>query len=78
MTITDEHVAVLRAFLTGDFDEHDRLAEDLRLTPGQGDSPILIGTAFFEAVDRRFTNGYRRADIIRFVADARKRFDQSG
>jgi hypothetical protein len=79
VAITDEHVAVLRAMLAGDFDESDRLTEQLDATGGWGeDYPLLIAAAFFEAVDRRFSKGYTRADIVRLVADARQRFDQSG
>jgi hypothetical protein len=79
VAITDEHVAVMRAMLAGDFDEYERLVEQLDRTGRWGsDYPLLIAAAFFEAVDRRFGKNYTRADIVQFVAAARERFDPSG
>jgi hypothetical protein len=79
MAITDEHMTVMRAMLAGDFDEYDRLVEELDRTGGWGaDYPLLIAAAFFEGVNRRFGKGYTRADVVQFVATARERFDQSG
>ena len=76
--VTDEQVAVLRAMLTADTNEYDRLTEHLDRTDGWGDYTVLIAAAFFEAVDRRFGKGYTGAEIVQFVADARARFDQTG
>lgn len=79
MAITDDHVAVLRAMLAGDFESYDRLTAQLDATDSWGeDYPVLIGAAFFEAVDRRFAKAFTRPEIVQFVAHARERFDQSG
>jgi hypothetical protein len=78
MALADEHVAVMRAMLAGDFDEYDRLSRQLDETDGWGeDYPFLLGAAFFEAVDRRFSKSTPMAEVVRFVASARERFDQS-
>jgi len=76
--VTDDQVVALRAFLAGDFAEHDRLTQHLDETDGWDGYPALLGAAFLEAVDRRFATGYTRADVIQLVTDARGRFDESG
>ena len=78
MVVSDEQVAAMRAMLSGDFDEHWRLAARLDQTTGWDEYATLLAAAFLEAVDRRFGKGYTPAEIIRFVADARASFDQSG
>lgn len=79
MTVTDGHVAALRALLAGDFDQWERLVEELDRTDGWGDGyPLLINAAFFHAVDRRFGKDGTHADVVRFVAETRARFDPDG
>ncbi|RFS82493.1 hypothetical protein D0T12_27230 [Actinomadura spongiicola] len=75
MKITDEHVATLRAQLSGDTDEYARRLDELVSTETQATYTTLITAAFFEAVDRRFViNGKTAGDreIIDFVATKRE------
>ena len=81
MAVTDEQVATLRAQLTGDFDEHKRLLEQLDPVAARTGYIALIAAAFFEAVDRRFVRGDQIADdaeIIDFVGSVRARSDEAG
>jgi hypothetical protein len=78
MAVSDDQVAAMRAILAHDFDEYDRLSEQLDRVDGWGDYPVLMQAAFFEAVDRRFGKGHTRQDVVRYVADARSRFEQAG
>jgi hypothetical protein len=78
MAISDEQSAAMRAMLAGDFDEHWRLAERLDQVEGWQTYNTLLVAAFFRAVERRFGGGSTDAEIVKFVADARARFDQSG
>ena len=78
MPVSSEQVAALRAYLAQDFEEYERLVEVLQAGQGWPGYATLLGAAFFEAVDRRFSKGYDLADIIRFVGDARARFEQTG
>jgi len=78
VAVSDEQLAVVRAMLSGDSAQYDRLTDHLDRTNGWGRYTLLIAAAFFEAVDRRFGQAYTRQDVIRFVADARSRFDDGG
>ena len=75
--ITDDHVAALRAMLSEDADEAERLGDRV----ARSDEPLvfnaIIAAAFTLAVHRRFGGGYTVADIIHFVAHERTRFDDS-
>lgn len=71
-SVTDEHVAALRALLTGNLEEHERLRDQLSPDSREGYA-ALITAAFFEATERRFGQDYTRADVIDFVADVRAR-----
>jgi hypothetical protein len=76
MTVTDEQVATLRAYLAGDFDEYERLNEQLDPEVDGVGYGALIAAGFFEAVDRRFAKGGTRVSVIEYVADVRSRSDR--
>lgn len=76
MTVTDEQAATLRAYLAGDFDEYERLNEQLDPEVDGAGYGALIAAGFFEAVDRRFAKGGTRADVIEYVADIRSRSER--
>lgn len=69
--ISDQQVAVLRALLSGD-DGHRAALADLSRDDNAGYSALLAG-AFVVAVDRRFTTGTARSEVIGFVANVRSR-----
>lgn len=73
MTVTDEYVAALRAFLTGDpaFDALSRHLEARDGDEGGNVYTALVGMTFVVAARRRFAGSYTTADVIRFVAHAR-------
>lgn len=71
MSVTDDQVATLRAYLAGDFDKYEQLNARLdRDTDGAGFGALIAG-GFFEAVDRRFTTNSSAAEVIEFVSDVR-------
>jgi hypothetical protein len=73
VVVTDEQLAALRAFLTDDQQEYDRLTERLDQTSAWAGYSALLGSAFFDAVHRRFAPTWVAADVIRFVAGVRAR-----
>lgn len=75
MAVTDVHVAALRAYLTDDFEEHERLVAPL-VRANDTDYPALLGGAFYEAARRRFPSTWRPSDVIRYVATMRARYDE--
>lgn len=79
VTVTDQHVAVLRAYLAGDFDKFRQIngnfGEGVDSWEGDG---VLLSAAFFEAVDRRFTKSHTLAEVIVFVSSVRARFEETG
>lgn len=77
MPVPAEQVATLRAYLAGDFEEYERLYEQLDRDAARATYLALIEAACFEAIDRRFAGKDTTiADVIHFVADARARFDE--
>ena len=68
---------MLRAMLTEDFGEYERIAERLEQTNSVEGNNLLVAGAFYEAVNRRFGNGYTIPAIIQFVAHERTRFDDA-
>jgi hypothetical protein len=65
---------VLAAFLRQDFGTYDQLVQ-------QVDSEAMaaaFGAAFFLAVDQRFGQEQSISAVIRLVAEARARFDETG
>ncbi len=75
MTVTDDQVAVLRAQLAGDYDEHRRLLADLDARRALAGYTALVTAAFIEAADRRFGPGHRDdAAVTAFISGVRSRF----
>lgn len=77
MTITDKHVATLRAQLEGRGDEHQRLLNQMD-SEAANKYASLVTAAFFEATRRRFMRGEELADdsqLIDFVTSVRLRMD---
>jgi hypothetical protein len=75
--ITNEYVAELRSFLTGEGDDPERIG---RLQARDGFERcarrygMLCATALYLAARRRFPGGYTDADVIRLVGRARVQF----
>jgi hypothetical protein len=67
MMVTDEQVAMLRAYLVGDDAELDRLSK----MPDQPGFNALVATTFVAAVKRRFGADLSTADLVRLVANVR-------
>lgn len=74
VVVTDEQVAALRAYLTDDQDEYERLIERVEQAGNLRGYSALFGSAFFDAVNRRFAPTWTIADIIRFVANVRAKY----
>ncbi|MEU8804810.1 hypothetical protein [Spirillospora sp. NPDC048819] len=80
MPITDEHVAVLRAQLAGNREEHLRLMGQLDSDEANVYYTALVAAAFIEAAERHFIEDGKTADesnVIDFVAQVRERSDES-
>jgi hypothetical protein len=74
MPVTADQTATLRALLAGDFEEHQRLREQLDRDRARAGYLALIEAACFMAIDRRFAGGRGTpADVIEFVGDVRAR-----
>lgn len=73
MPVTDDAVAALRAQLTGDREEYDRLLSQVEAAGDEASYAALVTAAFAEAAERRFRAEGTPADVIRFVADVRSR-----
>lgn len=76
MSITDDQVAALRAFLAGDFETHQRLHSQLDPVAARTGYTALIAGAFFEAVDRRFAQKKSDSDVVDFVGSVRARSER--
>ncbi|NDU75075.1 hypothetical protein GWI34_20950 [Actinomadura sp. DSM 109109] len=79
MPITDEQVAVLRAQLIGDREEHLRLLDQLESEEANVFYTALVGAAFIEAAQHHFIQNGKVASthqIIDFVAQVRERSDE--
>lgn len=74
MAITDEQVAALRAYLTGDAESYSRIFERLDHAD-RLDFVTLMSAAFFEAVERRFVDDASTAEVVAFVGNLRARSD---
>lgn len=80
MPITDEQVAVLRAQLRGDREEHLRLLNQLDSEEANVFYTALVGSAFIEAAQHHFIKNGEVASasqIIDFVAQVRERSNDS-
>jgi hypothetical protein len=76
MPVTDEQVATLRAHLTGEVEEYQRLWGRLDRDAAKTGYMALLAAAFFEAVDRRFAKDGTVADVIEFVGGLRARLGE--
>lgn len=76
MAVTDEQVAALRAYLTGDLGQYERLVDQLDPEAARTGYSALLAAAFFEAVDRRFVNSGTTADVAKFVGDVRAKSER--
>ena len=79
MTVTDKVVATLRAQLTGQFDEFERLLAQLNENEAGRGLPALVNAAFYEATQRRFIKDGKAssdAEVIDFVANAREQHEE--
>lgn len=74
MAVTDEQVALLRAYLTEDDTEYRRLSEQPSTAYPQNDYGIFVASVFLEAVTRHFSKGSLIGDVIRFVAEVRAKY----
>lgn len=70
MSVGEGQVAALRALLTGDFEEHSRLTQQLD-NNGMHDYMTLVSAAFVDAVDRRFGGEDLPAAVIGYVGQVR-------
>jgi hypothetical protein len=75
VSVTDEHVAALRAQLSGNHEEHKRLLRELDVVGGMHDYMGLVSAAFLEAVDRRFRTASLPAAVIEWISDVRAQSD---
>lgn len=79
MAITDKHMAVLRAQVTGQHDEHLQLVKQLEPDEANQEYAALVAAAFIAAVERRFIRDGEYADeseVANFVAQVRTRSPQ--
>lgn len=74
MRVSDEHVAALRAYLEGDLAGYERTIGALQRHDDVDGFAVIATTAFVEAVRRRFEPGWKRGDVVRFVAGVRARW----
>lgn len=71
ITVTDEHVAALRAHLEGRAEEQRRLLDELGSEQARIGYRALVSAAFHLVVRRRFADWARAADVIEFVGEVR-------
>jgi hypothetical protein len=77
MQVTNEQVAVLRAFLEGD-PEAEQLARPMATAERAGAFGSLLYVAFSHAVRNRFSPTWTSEDVVSFVASTRLAFLESG
>ncbi|URM94307.1 hypothetical protein LUW76_08170 [Actinomadura madurae] len=80
MQIADEHVAILRTQLMGNFAEHRRLLEQLDDQEANTLYAALVSATFIKAVQGFFIDEGKTTDeseVIDFVARVRERSDDS-
>lgn len=77
MPVTDDMVATVRAYLSGDSEKFRRLNRERDKSRAATRSYVaLITAAFADAVERRFTAQTPESEIIEFVAELRSRSDR--
>jgi len=69
--VTDDHVAVLRAILVGNFADYERLAQHVERTNAWEGFNYLVTAAFYEAVYRSFGDRFTIPEVISFIASRR-------
>ncbi|MGH3250572.1 MAG: hypothetical protein ACRDOI_30795 [Trebonia sp.] len=77
MTVSDGQTATLRAFLEGNRPRYNELLAQLDRRADSLGYSALVTSAFFEAVDRRFSKQSTRSDVVGYVADVRSRSDNA-
>jgi hypothetical protein len=75
---TSRFAALVKHIVNDDWENYDRLTQELDEKGAWGGWAEYLGAAFFLAVDKRFAPSDDRSEIIRFVADARAEFTASG
>lgn len=78
MPVTNDQVATLRSYLSGDFSDYEQRRGQIDQTPDRAGYMALVSAAFCEAVERRFTRQDPPERVIEFVADVRAQFDRDG
>lgn len=73
MTVTDEHVAILRTVLVGDIAEAQHRFDNLDPVVDRIGFTNLVSAGFDLASERRFHGGGELRDVLMFVADVRSR-----
>jgi hypothetical protein len=76
MGITESSVAILRTYLKGDIERHQRLVDQLDSHAAKADYSLLLSAAFFKAVERRFAKNATDADVVEFVGAVRGRSER--
>ena len=76
MVVTKSSVAILRTYLKGDIERHERLVDQLDSHAAKADYGVLLAAAFFTAVDRRFAKNGTDADVVEFVGEVRARSER--
>jgi hypothetical protein len=74
--ISAQPVAALRAQLSGDSSEHQRLVREFSNQDDKVAYSALEHAAFLEAVRRRFARHSQVSDVIEYVADVRSRTEE--
>lgn len=78
MAVTDDQAATLRAYLAGNFQEHDRLHGQLDPVAARTGYSALISAGFVLAVERRFAKNSADTDVVKYVGDLRARSERLG
>jgi hypothetical protein len=74
--IGSQPVAALRAQLSGNSSEHQRLVREFSGRDDKVAYSALVHAAFLEVVSHRFTKHSQASDVIEYVADVRSRIDE--
>jgi hypothetical protein len=76
--VTNDQVATLRSYLSGDFADYEQRRSQVDRSPDRTGYAALVSAAFCEAVERRFSQQDPPERVIEFVADVRAQFDRDG
>lgn len=76
VAITAQPVAALRAQLSGNSAEHQRLVREFSGRDDKVAYSALVHAAFLEAVSHRFTKDSQTSDVVEYVADVRSRHEE--